>query len=161
MHSLAVITKSIGSNQLGLSLCKNLNKLAHNIEVMVFIEDFDKLPMKPNFAIFLKRHSFNFRGVVISTDFDTSLFAQSLPNVHKHFLYLYDLSWMFSRRTLNYYTEAMQPDLLVRDESVRHVVSHLWKEPQVLEDWNYEQLAQLVYDQGKQDRKFEFNKTYK
>lgn len=153
---LGILTKTLGTSQQGLLMAVNLNALLatrHDIEVTVFYEDYDRLPIEAKFALMQNRQAWGYKGILISTDVECTHLLSTLPGPCKKFFYSWNLEWLYAPVEFTQFTLAYQHDdidLIARSHSHSALLTRLWKEPKhVIEDFDYEQLAAITDMYGK------------
>jgi hypothetical protein len=139
-----------GTSQLGTQLMKGCNNLAESKEasVSVFIREFDKLVVQPQFPLYQCVHAWDYKGVLISTDFDTTMILKTTYAAKKKLHYVWNLDWLFNRKFMEEYRSVYcddSIDLIARSQEHYDIIKGLWKEPtDIIEDFNYEDIIKTV-----------------
>jgi len=148
---LGFLTKTLGTSQSGVYMAAQSNELVAlrpDIELIVFYEDYDRVPMACNFSLMQNRQAWNYKGILIATDVECGRLLSGLVGPVKKFLYVWNLEWLYQIRPFEYYSAAYQNDdieLIARSNSHADLLTRIWKKPTyVIEDFNHETLAEIV-----------------
>lgn len=141
--NLSVFCKSLGHNQLSISLIKNLN----NIELVcsLFYEEPPQLLLPANFLISYYYDGWHSNGIVLAVDEYAARTTLHLPRPKHILFYVYDLNWFDN--TFKDNIEIYKNDrisLLARSQSHFNIIKKTWKEPLgIVEDFNHAELTRI------------------
>lgn len=151
MKNIGFLVRAVSMSQEGLMLINECNKLLEtdrSIEVNIFYEDYDRIPLKPEFSLMQNRHAWGYTGTLISTDLRTTEVLQHLVGPSRKLFYVWNLEWLYSHNMFLSYSKLYQSpdiDLIARTPSHFDIIKKLWKEPKYLmEDFNNEQLTRII-----------------
>lgn len=138
-------------SQFGVCIIDECNKFIEDnrdVNITIFYEDYDKIPIKPEFSIMQNRYAWGFDGTLISTDLHTTETLQHLVGPKKKYFYLWNLEWLYSDNMFNSYSLLYQDDdidLIVRSQLHYDIVKNQWKEPCIImEDFDNDILSRLI-----------------
>jgi hypothetical protein len=147
---LGILTKSLGTSQEGLSIIIELNKFVQYnplSEVIVFYDDYDRIPIRPHFPIMLSRHAWNYEGTLVATNTSSAQLLQHLLAAQKRYIYLWNLDWIYFKKPWQFYSNLYQDDnieLIARSNIHASIIEKLWKTPShIMDNFNYEILQTL------------------
>jgi hypothetical protein len=155
---LGVLTTKLGISQPGVLMTHSLNNLVDsepNLEVVLFYEDYDKIPEQPHFSMMQNVFAWEYdNSVLISTDEQSARLLCNIPNHSTKFHYMWSLWWTIKPKQFLEYSQLLQNEnvgLIARSHSHAAILTKLWQQPQyVIEDFNDEQLAQICHEHGGQ-----------
>lgn len=147
---LGILVKSLGTSQEGLCLINELNKLSYynpNSEIIVFYDDYDKIPLRPKFPIMLTRHAWNYDGSMLATNYNSVKQMLNFSGPIKKYFYIWNLDWIYFKRNWKEYEEVYQNnsvELITRSKYHAEIVEKLWKPPlHIMENFDYAILEKL------------------
>jgi len=153
---IGIVTPKLDTSQAGLCITLNLNKLCekyNGVEASVFVQEYGKFVVSPNFPVMQIRDAWGFNGILISTNIDTTKFLYNIPGPSKKFLYVWELEWMSNNHTHEELSEIYQNkeiELIGRSKHYNTLITNLWKPPiDIMENFNYEKLIELYRRYGK------------
>jgi len=148
---LGFLVQTLGTCQLGTLLTLEANKLVDNYpetDIMIFYEEYDRIPIAPKFTLMQNYHAQTFTGPIISTCLQTTQLLKELYNVSHKFFYVWNLEWTLEDFPWTLLSESYQNEdieLIARSIYHKDIISKLWKEPTlILEDFDYETLNQIA-----------------
>ncbi len=148
---LGVLTKTLGMSQQSFYIAQEGNALAsseHDIDLVVFYGDHDKIPMFCKFSLMQDCQIWGYNGPVISTDTDLAKILIRCPSLTKRYLYVWNLEWLYIHKPYREWADVFMHDdlhLIARSPMHYDIIKSCWKEPcMILEDFNHEQIATLA-----------------
>lgn len=148
---IAFLVKAVSMSQEGLLLINECNKLLEtnrNIDINIFYEDYDRVPIKPEFSMMQNRYAWGYNGILISTDLHTTEILEHFVGPSKKMFYVWNLEWLYSNNMFSSYSHLYQSkniDLIARSEHHSQIISKLWQTPKyIMEDYNHEQLTTII-----------------
>ena len=93
---IGFIVNNLMASHLSFSLIKNLNEYVDesNSEAVVFFENSSSSIIRPNFATMSLNEIWNFNGLLVSTNINTTLALNKCFAPSKKSFYVWDLEWM-------------------------------------------------------------------
>ncbi len=149
--NIGFLVRAVSMSQEGLLLIHECNKLLEkqrDTEINIFYEDYDRIPIKPEFSLMQNRHAWGYTGTLISTDLHTTEVLAHLAGPRRKLFYVWNLEWLYSHNMYVSYSKLYQSpdiDLIARTQSHADIITKLWKEPKyIMEDFDHEQLARII-----------------
>ena len=143
MHKIGFLIESLKTSQLSREIIHCCNNLDSSYLYTIHI---DMIPTRCNFSIHPMEHAFDSQSIIVSTDRETTKFANKLFGVKKKFFYVYNLEWLYDVKSLKENMEIYQSDveLIVRSQEHFDIIKKLWKEPKhIIENFNHEEFAKI------------------
>lgn len=147
---LGFLVQTLGTSQLGTMLTLEANQLVEkypNIDVMVFYEEYDRIPIPPRFTLMQNYHAQTYTGPLISTCLQTTQLLKELYTFRKYF-YVWNLEWTLADFPWQLLSDSYQNDdieLIARSDYHAEIIAKLWKKPtNILEDFDYETLKHIA-----------------
>lgn len=152
---IGFIVNDLMASHLSFSLIKNLNEHVDelNSEAVVFFENSSSSIIRPNFATMSLNEIWNFNGVLISTDINTTLALKKCFAPLKKIFYVWDLEWMrpaigqnieFERVIQAFSDESI--DLVARSKDHAKAIENYSnrKVKHIVENFNIEKLMRIA-----------------
>ena len=141
---------NLGPSQFSFELIHESNKLLKanpSYSVTAFTRQVDILISQPNFPIQMQFNAWGWKGIAIATSYNSARVLKNVYSPKRKFLYVWNLDWMSSTKNVTHYMDIYDSDLdlIARSEEHYEILKTMWKEPlEIIEDFNYEQLAQKI-----------------
>ena len=152
---IGFIVNNLMASHLSFSLIKNLNEYVDesNSEAVVFFENSSSSIIRPNFATMSLNEIWNFNGVLVSTNINTTLALKKCFAPSKKIFYVWDLEWMrpamgqnieFERVVQAFSYESI--DLLARSKDHAKAIENYSnrKVKHIVENFNIEKLMRIA-----------------
>jgi|TARA_B100001113_G_C21044582_1_gene593930 hypothetical protein len=152
---IGFLVNDLSASQLSFFLIKNLNdyKQKEDLEAVLFFENSSSLAIKPNVPLMAINEIWNFDGVLISTDVNTTLSLKKCFAPAKKIFYVWDLEWMrnIAGRTKEFESvvqafndESIQ--LIARSEDHAKAIENISnrKIKHIVENFNIEKLVRIA-----------------
>ena len=154
MKHLGFLVVGLGTSQHGLCLITECNRLSKDINISVFYETYDRIPIKPHFPLLQNFQAWTFTGPLIATCLKTAYLLDALPNSNKKFFYIWNLEWLYNQYQWSSLSNVYQNnniELIARNDYHAELISKLWKKPSyILEDFNYVGITEIANRYGHQ-----------
>lgn len=136
----------IGFDDMGLAFIANFNRQNLDVDTIAFIQDYDRPPSIPRFAVMQEKEAYNYSGILVATSFNSAQKLKYMRPAKKYF-YLWSLEWVHDLYTVDELSDIYQNDeitLIVRSEQHQNLIKSIWdKDALIIEDFNYEKFIQL------------------
>ena len=152
---IGFIVNNLMASHLSFSLIKNLNEYVDesNSEAVVFFENSSSSIIRPNFATMSLNEIWNFNGVLVSTNINTTLALKKCFAPSIKIFYVWDLEWMrpamgqnieFERVVQAFSDESI--DLVARSKDHAKAIENYSnrKVKHIVENFNIEKLMRIA-----------------
>ncbi len=149
---IGICVPDFGFNQLNYYLVKNSNEQVeiNKISFIGFYENLSPTYMKTNFPLMQMYEIFNYDGVLISTDLNTTNKVINAFSPAKRIFYIWDLEWLrLPKKNFSYIKDVYRNKnikLIARSQEHKKAIENSWnrKVEGVVENFNYEQLLTYI-----------------
>lgn len=146
--NIGILGKSLDYSQHSNELILNANQLVDKHHVVYFYEHQGGYPIEPIFGMMPMVYAYQFDGVLISNDIESTLWMNALIGKAKKLFYVYDLEWLYKPLPFRDFVSAYEMknvDLIARSESHAELIGRVWKKPKyIVENYNYEQINDII-----------------
>jgi len=152
-NQIGFLVNDLTASHLAFSLIKNLNEYESNSDFVLFFENASSSIIKPNFPIMAATEVWNFGGVLISTDINTTLTLKKCFAPKKKIFYVWDLEWMRNRmgqtKSFEVLIQAFSDEkieLVARSKDHAKAIENLSnrKVKSIVENFNIEKLMRIT-----------------
>jgi len=149
------LVNDLTASQLSFYLIKNLNdyKEKEDLEAVLFFENSSSSAIKPAFPLMAINEIWNFDGVLISTDVETTLCLKKCFAPAKKIFYVWDLEWMRNKAGLTKEFESIiqafndeSIELIARSKDHAKAIENISnrKIKHIVENFNIEKLMRIA-----------------
>lgn len=156
MYKFGFLIDAIGPSQHSVYLTQQVNALVDkrpDFAPCVFYRGFDKIIVKPLFALLNCYETWSFDGIAIATDIYSAKLLLKCPGPAKRFFYVWNMEWAFNTNTNHTELEEVYLNdklpLITRSRYHYEILERIWQPPvEILEEFNHEQLASFIKKQS-------------
>lgn len=148
MKQIGILSQTLKADQKSLATAINLNKLCEKgYDCILFYSEHCLLPVKNEFALMQNIEALDFTGHLIATDDYSANILKNCIRAKSKYHYLWELDWYEKNYSLDVIEDlflAEDINLLVRSEDHFNLVRRIFKPPQIVKEFSYEQITQLI-----------------
>lgn len=144
------VIQRLGSSQQAYKLADAANQLImqDDMDIIVFHDEWDMLPIDTAFMMLQKQHMWSYEGILVATDIRSAEQVLKSPGPSKKYFYIWNLEWLYlqsfnNARLANVYQNP-KLELIVRSEYHADLVSKCWKTPSfIIEDFDKNEFKKI------------------
>lgn len=144
------LVQKLGLSQQAYKLCESVNALVsqHDVDTIVFHDEWDIIPIRPSFMLLQKQHMWSYNGAVVATDIRSAEQLLGSPGPKRKYFYVWNLEWLYlgsfkNSQLANVY-QNKDMELIARSPYHANIISKCWKKPSfIIEDFNHNEFAKI------------------